>query len=312
MTYTSGNLVQATDYNSFAGGNIANVSGQLNSILGSGKGNAGYGQSAVSNVSAQSDLITAAQWTTLVNGVNKVRKHQSGAGFTNLSTYTAATIVNANNDISSNLTTGYTNRLIFSANGTTVTGSTFSPNFTAPNDNNPATFNISRTATFASADQARYFFNAGGQINFVITGVTNTGATLRGESLANLAATNFASLNFLAGNNGGRTGTGGTVTSSNTSIGYYDATTSNTSAILLTSTTSSYTSDTCNVVIKTNGTQGSNNDNGTTMTISMILYSEAQVPAIDDSIDITVNHRVDVTYPSTTFLANTWGSVTIS
>ena len=312
MTYASKSLVQATDYNTFAGGNIANVSGQLNSILGSGKGNAGYGQSAVSNVTAQSDLITAAQWTTLVNGVNKVRKHQSGAGFTNLSTYTAQTIVNASNDISSNLTTAYTNRLTFAATGTTTTGSTYSPNFTAPNDTNPATFNMTRTATFASADQARYFFNAGGKLNLVVSSVTNGGGTNRGASLATLAATNFGSLAFLAANNDGRTGSGGTVTSSDTGLGYYDATTSNASALLLTGTTSSYTSDTCQIYMKTNGAQGSNNDNGTTMTMSMVLYSGAQSPAFNDNIDITVNYRVDVIYPSTTFLANTWGSVTIS
>jgi hypothetical protein len=312
MTYASQNLVQASDYNSFAGGNIANVSSQLNTILGSGKGNAGYGQAAVTNVTAVADTVTATQWTTLVNGVNKVRKHQSGAGFTNLSTYTAATIVNASNDIASNISTAYSNRLIFAANGTTTTGSTFSPNFTAPNDTNPATFNITRTATFASADQARYFFNAGGKLNFVVSGVTNTGGTNRGASLATLAATNFASMTFLASNNGGRAGSSGTVTSSNTSISYYTCTTSNTSVLLLTSTSSAYTNDTCNITIKTNGVQGSNNDNGSIMNLNMVLFSAGQSPAVDDSIDITVNHRVDVIYPSTTFLANTWGSVTIS
>lgn len=312
MTYASKNLVQAADYNGFTGGNAANVSGQLNTILGLGRGNAGYGQAAVGNVSAQSDLITATQWTTLVNGVNKVRKHQSGAGFTNLSTYTTGTIVNATNNISANLTTGYTNRLTFTAAGTTTTGATYSPNFTAPNDTSSRTFGLSRTATFASADQARYFFNAGGQINLVVTGVTNGGGTTRGASLATLAATNFASLKFLAANNGGRTGAGGTVSSSNTALGYYSATTSNVAAIIIQGATSSYTSDTITCFMRTNGVQGSNADNGTTMTVSLELFSGAQSPAFDDSINITVNHRVDVIYPSTTFLANTWGSVTIS
>ena len=313
MTYTARNLIQASDYNGFTGGNTANVSGQLNSILGAGYGNAGYGQASVGNVTALgAELVTATQWTTLVNNVNKVRKHQAGAGFTNLSTYVTGTVVNANTDIGSNLTAGYTNRLNFQAEGTTTTGSTFSPNFTAPNDTNAATFAFSRVATFASGDQARYFFNAGGQLNFVVTGVTNTGATNRGASLANLAATNFTSLRIRSANNGGRSGAGGTVTSSDTALGYYKATSSNASAVLLTSTSSSYTSDTCNVAIKTNGVQGSNGDNGTTMTVSMVLVSAAQSPAFDDSINVTVNHRVDVIYPSTSFLANTWGSVTIS
>ena len=313
MTYSARNLIQASDYNGFTGGNTANVSGQLNSILGAGYGNAGYGQASVANVTALgAELVTATQWTTLVNNINKVIKHQAGAGFTNLSTYVTGTVVNATTDIGSNLTAGYTNRLNFQAEGTTTTGSTFSPNFTAPNDTNAATFAFSRVATFASADAARYFFNAGGQLNFVVTGVTNGGATNRGASLANLAAINFTSLRIRSANNGGRSGAGGTVSSSDTALGYYKATSSNTSAVLLTSTSSSYTSDTCNVAIKTNGVQGSNGDNGTIMTMSMVLVSAAQSPAFDDSIDVTVNHRVDVIYPSTTFLANTWGSVTIS
>lgn len=314
MTYTAGQLVLASDYNNFVGGNTANVSGQLNTILGMGYGNAGYGQSAVSNVSAtiSGNLITATQWTTLVNNINTVRKHQSGAGFTNLSTYVAGTIVNANNAIGSNLTTAYTNRINYTAEGTTTTGSTFSPAFTAPNDTNPATFQFSRTATFASANQARFFFNAGGQLNFVVTGVTNTGSTNRGASLATLAATNFGSMRVRAANNSGRTGSGGTVSSSDTVLGYYKSTSSNATAVAITGVTSSYTSDTCEFYVKTNGAQGSNGDAGSTMTLSMQLFSGAQSPAIDDSINITVNHRIDVIYPSTTFLANTWGSVTIS
>lgn len=313
MTYTAGQLVQAADYNGFVGGNAANVSGQLNTILGQGYGNAGYGQAAVGNVAAGGPtLVTATQWTTLVNGVNRVRKHQSGAGFTNIGTYVTGTLVSANNNVSGNLTTAYTNRLSYQAEGTTTTGSTYSPNFTAPNDTNSATFQFSRTATFASADQARYFFNAGGQLNFVIIGVTNGGSTNRGASLATLAATNFSSMRFRAANNGGRSGTGGTVDSSDTALGYYKSTTSNATAVALTGVTSSYTSDTCTVYARTNGTQGSNGDAGTTMTMSMQLFSAAQSPAFDDSIDITVNHRIDVIYPSTTFLANTWGSVTIS
>ena len=313
MTYTAGQLVQAADYNGFVGGNAANVSGQLNTILGLGYGNAGYGQSAVGNVSAGGPtLVTATQWTTLVNGVNRVRKHQSGAGFTNVGTYVTGTVVNATNNVSGNLTAGYTGRLNYQAEGTTTTGSTVSPNFTAPNDTNSATFQFSRVATFASADQARYFFNAGGQINFVVTGVTNGGGTTRGASLATLAATNFSSMRIRAGNNSGRSGAGGTVSSSDTALGYYKSTTANATAVAITGVTSSYTSDTCTVFVKTNGVQGLNGDAGTTMTVSMQLVSAAQSPAFDDSINITVNHRVDIIYPSTAYLANTWGAVTIS
>ena len=313
MTYTAGQLVQAADYNGFVGGNAANVSGQLNTILGLGYGNAGYGQVAVGNVTAGGPtLITATQWTTLVNGVNRVRKHQDGAGFTNIGTYTVGQLVTANNNVLGNLTTAYTGRLNYQADGTTTTGATNSPNFTAPSDTNSATFQFSRVATFASADQARYFFNAGGQLNFVIIGVTNGGGTTRGASLATLAATNFSSIRVRAGNNSGRSGAGGTVSSSDDALGYYKSTTANATAVSITSETGSYTNDTCAVFVKTNGVQGANGDAGSTMTVSMQLVSAARAEAFNNEINITVNHRVDVIYPVDTFLANTWGSVTIS
>jgi len=315
MTYSSGGLIQGSDYNNFAGGNGsgANVSGQLNSVLGIGRGSAGYGQTAVSNVTAITDTVTATQWTTLINGVDKVRKHQSAGGYANLSTYTAGATINATNNISSALTTAYSSRLTYAAQGTTTTGSTFSPVFTAPNDTNAATFAFSRTATFASADAARYFFNAGGQINFVITGVTNTGGTTRGASLATLAATNFASKKISADNCDARTGAGGTLNlDGTTGTGYYASTTSNVAKTTITGTTAAYLSDTLNLLVRTNGAQGSNADAGTVITMSMVLTSAAQSPAFDDSINITVNHRIDVIFPSTTYLANTWGSVTIA
>ncbi len=313
MSYAVGSLIDASDYNAFTGGNLgANVSGELNTVLGGGRGNAGYGQNRINNVTAVTDTITATQWTTLINGLNTVGKHQQGVGFSNIGTVTAGADINANVSFSTNLTTAYTNRLNFTANGTTTTGATFSPVFSIPNQTGAATFNITRTATFASADQARYFWNAGGQLNFVVTGVTNTGATNRGASLATLAATNFASCRMLAANNTGRTGTGGTLTTGNTSVAYYRLTTSNATAVLLTSTTASYTADTCTHSARTNGVQGSNADNGTVVSLNLVLVSGAQSPAFNDSINITVNHRVDVIYPSTTFLANTWGSVTIA
>jgi hypothetical protein len=312
MTYSSGGLIQGSDYNNFVGASAANVSGQLNTVLGTGRGDAGYGQTTVTNVTAVTDTITATQWTTLVNGVDKVRKHQSAAGYSNLATYTAGQTINATNNISGALTTGYSSRLTYAAQGSTTTGATFSPVFSIANQTAAATFSFSRTVTFASADQARYFFNAGGQINFVITGVTNTGATTRGASLATLAATNFASKKMGGNEFVARTGTGGTLNlDGTTNTGYYSGTTSNVAKTTITGTTTAYTSDTLNFYMKTNGAQGSNADAGTVVTLSMDLTSAAQSPAFNDSINITVNHRVDIIYPSTTFLTNSWGTVTI-
>lgn len=313
MTYSSGGTIQATDYNGFAGGTAANVSGQLNTVLSTGRGNAGYGQTAVSNVVAVTNDVTATQWATLVNGVDKVRKHQSGVGYSNLTTYSAGQVINVTNNISANLTTAFTNRLVYTAQGTTTTGATFSPIFTLPNQLAGTTFQFSRTATFASADQARYFFNAGGQLNYVISSVTNTGGTTRGASLATLAATNFASKRIGAQDCTNETGTGGTINiDGTTNTGYYTLTTSNVTKTQITSTTATYTTDVFYLYAKSNGVQGTNADAGTIVTLGVDLVSGTQTGGFNDSINITVNHRVDVIYPSTTFLANTWGSVTIA
>jgi len=311
MTYSTGGTIQATDYNNFAGGSTANISGQLNTVLSTGKGNAGYGQPAVSNVSVTGD-ITATQWTTLVNGVNTVRKHQAGAGFSNIGTYTAGATITAANDISGNLTNAYTNRLNFQALGTTVTGATFNSTFTAPNDTNAQTFNLTRTATFANADAARYFFNAGGRLNFVMISSTNNDGTSRSADVGTLAVTNFGSKAILAANALARTGTGGTLNTDDTGTGYYGFTTANKSIVQITSTAAAYTTDVFYFYARTNGTQGSNSDNGTIVYLSAQWQMGAQSPAFNDSINVTVAHRVDVIYPATAFLSNTWGSVTIA
>jgi len=313
MTYSSGGTIQASDYNGFAGGSAANVSGQLNTVLSTGRGNAGYGQTAVSNVTAVTNDVSATQWTTLINGVDKVRKHQSAAGYTNLTAYTSGQVINVTNDIAANLTTAYTTRLTAAVQGSTGTGATNSPNFTLPNQLAGATYQFSRTATFASGDAARFFFNAGGQLNFVIISVANNDGTTRSASLVTLAATNFASKKIGAQDCVARTGTGGTLNSDGTTnTGYYTLTTSNVTKTQITSTTATYTGDTFVLTAKSNGVQGSNADAGSVVTLSVDLTSATQTGGFNDSINITVNHRVDVIYPSSTFLANTWGSVTIA
>src|SRR6056300_204052 len=188
MTYSSGGLIEASDYNGFVGGDGSgsNVSGQLNTVYATGYGNAGYGQTAVTNVTAVTDQVTAAQWTTLVNAVNVVRKHQSGGSFTNLATYVSGNVINATQDVSTNLTTAFTNRLTTAAAGPTYNQPNQTQVFTAPNDTNPFNGAFSRTVTFGSADQARYFFNAGGTVQLVISSVTNTGGTVRGSALGNV------------------------------------------------------------------------------------------------------------------------------
>lgn len=305
MSYSSGGLIQAADYNSFKD--------TLNAIWSTGTGNAGYGQTAVTAVSSAA-TVTATQWSTLVNAMNSALAHQGQTTVTPSPTLTAGQIVTYNSAIAAGITQTNTTKLSFGSQGTTTTGSNNASALTAANGSTAQTFTITRTATFASADQARYFFNAGGQINFVISSATNNDATSRSGDLVTLAATNLASvLAFRQGSAGARTGTGGTVNTSTTNIGYYQLTTSNQTLSKITSTTASYTSDYIQLDVKSNGTQGSNSDKGTVVTFVLTLYSDTRTGTpFNQSINVTVNNRLDIVYPETTNLSNTWGSITVA
>ena len=65
MTYSSGGLIQATDYNTFAG----NTTAGLNRIWSTGAGDAGWGQTSIATVAA-SGIVTATNWATLVNNLS--------------------------------------------------------------------------------------------------------------------------------------------------------------------------------------------------------------------------------------------------
>ena len=314
MTYSSGGLIQASDYNNFAGGNGggANVSGQLNTVLGVGYGNAGYGQTSVSNVSVAGS-VTAAQWTTLVVGVNKVRSHQTA--FSNLSLYTSGTAINATNDVGTNLTNAYTGRLGYQTLGSVTTGSNFTLNISSPNTTAAVSASAERTATFASADAARYFFNAGGELRFYIASYANPGGTVRGSSLGGLAVNGTGGKTFKAVDNGARYGTGYTVTTDlTTGAGYYSLTTSYVDKIKISGSAygAAYSGDFVRIQAKSNGAQGSNGDKGTIFYFNFTLNSAAQSPAFNDSINMTVTYRIDTAYPSSTYLSNTWSTVTIA
>ena len=329
MSYSQGGLIQATDYNGFVGSSPSSTANTINTVWAVGNGQYGYGQTALSQVSS-AGTITAAQWASAINTLNSIKTHQTGSG-TGIGAPTAGSLVAYLSTFSSSISTAYSSHLSFNSQGSTTTGSVFSPAETNATTQSAIAFTITRTATFASADQARYFFNAGGQLNLVITGVTNNDSTSRSGDMVTLLATELAGLSaFRATTNGGRTGTGGTVNTAATGIGYYGLTTTNQTLSQITSTTSGYTSDYAYIAVKSNGAQGSNADTGSVITFTIYMYSATRSalpspPAwggvgtaptvntsVNDSINVTVSHRIDVVYPETTNLSNTWGTVTIA
>ena len=171
MTYSIGGLIQATDYNGFAD---TTVGANVNATWGTGVTSAGYGQTAISTVAA-AGTVTATQWATLVNNIASMASHQ-GTTITARAAPTAGTTIAVLSAVNTDITNCYNNRGNAVANGTQFTGWTGTNSKTAATSGATWTITFTNTVTFASADAARYFFNAGGRIKIDVS-KTSTGAT---------------------------------------------------------------------------------------------------------------------------------------
>jgi hypothetical protein len=161
MTYSSGGLIQATDYNGF----VSTTSGaNINDIWGTGSGDKGWGQTALGTTSTGS-TVTATQWASLVNTMSSAGS-QTGTTLTARTAPTAGTVIGVlaavNTDLT-NITTNRGNAVGLSAISSTWSGSTAKTTATGSGGAS-WTITFTHTVTFPSADQARYFWNAGGLV----------------------------------------------------------------------------------------------------------------------------------------------------
>lgn len=288
MTYASGSTIAAADYNSLAT--------TLN-----GTWNGAYGQTAVPTSLATGNTVTAAQWSTLIGALNNALAHQSGTAAITLPT--AGSVVTYLAAVANGVNTAVSSKYSYASNGTIVGGSNFAA--TPSNANTTVAFGEStiatRTVTFASAAQASYFFAAGGKLSLVIGSVTGSG-TAASNDLVTLLGTNLGGLgNFGYASSTGRTGSGGTLSSQNTSLGFSNVGTSPQVLTYVTSTTASYTSDFAKIYASVSGA---------VVTFYLNLAQGAHTFA--SSWALTVNHNVSIIPPETTHLSNTWGTITIA
>lgn len=327
MSYSQGGKIDASDYNNFVGSNPSSTADRINTVWAVGSGSAGYGQTALSQIST-GDVVTAPQWASLINTLNTIRTHQSGSG-SGISAVTSGQKIDYISTLSTQIASAYSNRLSFNSNAAVTTGSQLStawqvsvanPGGNPPSGGSSVT-NVVRAfgarAAFASADQARYFFNAGGRLKLNLSGTQNSSTTARTNQIISLLGYAGGVATFGANTNGGRTGAGATVVTNQTAIGYHTATyNSNVTLIDITSTTANYTSDKIYVYVNCNGTQGSNNDKGLNVDFWTVIQSysggDNGTFGFDDSFGVNVIRTIDISYPSTSSLSNSWGTVTIS
>lgn len=312
MTYSSGGLIQAADFNGFAGGSPgANVSGQINSVWSVGYGNAGYGQTRVSNV-AIGGTVAASDWASLINATNAARKHQSGVGYSNIGVPTAGTTITYLSTLSGAITDAYTNRQLDASGVTSVATLDKTISVSAAAGAN-GSGSQSWAVTFASVDAARYFFNAGGYITIGYKSSTTNG-TARSASQVTLAQTNFASDLKRDIQWDGRTGTGGTVvTNLTTNKGYYGSATAAYETIVQINSTSYYSSDYMYMQSYQTGGAGSYGANGNVINILVFHFSSATGSTQpSDTCSASLVYTCTAWAPTTTYLTNTWGTPTIA
>ena len=231
MSYTSGGLIEATDYNGF----VSTGANNINKIWSTGSTDFGYGETAIANVAA-GGTVTATQWATLVNNLANIGSH-TGSTLTSRTAPVAGNTISVLANVSADINTVTNNRGNAAASGTeygTFTGTTSKT--TATGSGTAAwTITFTHTLTFASAAAARYFFNAGGLVRLQY-GKSSTGTDHDSDwnTLAGQCGSIFfsgrvnATTNTIAGQ--GYTGTtrlsgsGGTQTTLATTTGFYNIT----------------------------------------------------------------------------------------
>ena len=228
MTYSAGQLIEATDYNGF----VSTTAGaNINNVWSTGSTDSGWGQSALTTVSAAGS-ITATQWASLVNTISSMGS-QTGTTITARTAPVTGNTIDILAALNTDLTNITTNRQNAVANGTQFTGWTGTNSKTAATSGATWTISFVNTVTFASADAARYFFNAGGRIKI---DVSKTATGDLGDPEWNDLANTLCGDIFITGgtvtqtiagaNYTGTTKTGGTGTPTIllTTTGWYDLT----------------------------------------------------------------------------------------
>lgn len=326
MTYANGGLIEAADYNTFA-----TAASNVGNIYCIGSTNQGYGQlsngfttiQTVTATGASAGYVTADQWNLLIEAINVSGKHQSGASFSNVSNVQSSTALNDGSaadgvvyssvlqngsrvPITTLTTQLNANRLNADTQGATST-------VTSTNSTGWSDFlTFTTTITFSTANQARYFFNSGGQIGVsLVHGNTDPGTinTLIADLCSELGTIWLSSGTCtLAGvNYTGLTQIGGTSTRTTypngTGLGFY----------ALTSSTQQGVKQNSDVYYKSYGSTSflsvSYRYVAPTLTI-ITTIDEVGTSGPGYTVGTPTVFTATVRVPETTFLANTWGAVT--
>lgn len=304
MTYSSGGLIQAADYNGFA----SLGSPSVNTFWASGTGSSGYGQTPINTVLIDR-TVYATEWASLFLAIKKAAAHQ---GVTLLPFYNTSPlpgeIITFEQEMISNINALYANRLNTAAQGSSLATSVVNTNITWS-----SSLTMEITATFASENAARYYFNAGGQIGFSFyhpsTGVNinQTFTTIAGQfGTVWLSSPTSGAVTLSGSSYNGVTQVGGVTSGAtiNTNLGFYGLTSSNQQLAKHNASTEYSVASYSNSYISINA-----RSTGSGVIVFTILWD-----LIPDGYTMTQGSTTTITLrpPSTKYLANTWGIPTLT
>ncbi len=306
MTYAQYNLIEATDYNNLTGGPSSTTANTLNVTWATGTGNAGYGQTALANV-AIGDIVAAAAWANLVNTTSNVATHQ-GTSITSVTAPVSGGSIAYVSAIPTNINTVYASRL----NAQTVGSTTASTATRATAWSTALTF--THTATFANANAARYFFNAGGSLKMTCSAAAPGTAidTLWNQLCSNVGTVVLSSptsgsitVASVSYNGVTKVGGGGSTPTIGTNSGFYALTTANANIFYQTASTgpASYLGSFVNMFAKVDA-----NSSPTVVTIYTVMDEVPDGYSVSSGTAVTMTAQA----PETTNLSNAWGTISLA
>ena len=300
-----GDTIYAADYN--------NIQSATEFLLGTGLADSGYGQAIGSAQVSVDAVITVSQWNNLRSDLLKVRQHQTGVDESaNLTVPTNSSVITNEfvNQYKTFSTTATTDRLVCASNQATETN-LFTPRTRSTSWSGKLTHTV--TITFSTANQARFFFNAGGSFKFSASrtgGSTTDKNTAWTNLLSDMATITFAA----AGTTYSGTGAAGGYPK--TSIGWYGLTTSDQTVFIKPTAPGVYQENEYRILVKKDA-----NDNTARILTFTIEFDDADTgdqrpynpstppgagadgtgtagPGVDESVDGTVTSTVRIFRPT--------------
>ena len=145
------------------------IQDKAQSLIGTGSGTRGYGQTVQSSDVFTGNTITKAQWDLIKFDIINIKLHQDGVlpgvVTVNVGDPIGFGASSPNNNYDTLLETAIANRFQL-ASSQSVVNSAASRTYTTPWS---TSLTSTLTCTFSTADQARYFFNSGGKVRFTST-----------------------------------------------------------------------------------------------------------------------------------------------